>query len=252
MFLFVRSLPLLTALLVVFVGKWQFEWWQSYPWLFACSSIVFFVSAFFIGYRRLAWREWTKLVPSYLTFLIAGGAALLVESGTQQWLMMVVMAGISYIALELLFLLSYEPAKYPIHGLSRFNLAIIPLGVFFLSLLLSGLQVFLRFPYWLTPILCVIYGIISFASTSHHAAEPDQERRWAMIGGFVGLHVGLLAMVLPLDVVSTGVICALLFALPLRARRYSHEPKPKYRQAVSESFAFASCLALMILLSRWA
>jgi|JI8StandDraft_1071087.scaffolds.fasta_scaffold08407_7 hypothetical protein len=252
MFLLLRSLPISAALGILFLSRWQFVAWRTFPLLYAASAIIFIASAALIGYKRLAWREWIKVIPPILTFLIAGGAALLVESGIQQTLFSLFVSGLAYLTLELLYLLGLEPAKYPVHGLSRLNLALIPLGMFFLAMTLSGLQAFIRFPFWTSPFFGLAYGAITFACTAHHTSDKEQDRRWVMMGLLVGAHAGIFAMLLPLDVVASGVVSALLFALPFRARRYAHDPKPPRKSAYIESSLFAACFFAVILFSRWA
>ncbi|MFO0764668.1 MAG: hypothetical protein U0487_01310 [Patescibacteria group bacterium] len=251
-YLLIRSLPLMAAFGILLLSRWQFIAWKTFPWLFGVSVLVFVASAALIGYKRLALREWIKVIPPVMTFLIAGGAALLVESGLQQLFFSLFVGGLAYLTLELLYLLGHEPSKYPVHGLSRLNLALIPLGMFFLAMTLSGLQAFIRFPFWTSPFFGVIYGVVTFACTAHHASDRDQDRRWVLMGVLVGAHAGILAMLLPLDVIASGVIAALLFALPFRARRYAHEPKPKKQSAIIESSLFLACFLAVILFSRWA
>ncbi|MCA9390761.1 MAG: hypothetical protein KC582_00705, partial [Candidatus Magasanikbacteria bacterium] len=207
-FLLLRSLPLLAAISILFLSRWQFIAWRTFPLLYIASALVFIVSAALIGYRRLAWREWIKVIPPVVTFLIAGGAALLVESGSQQILFSLFVSGLAYLTLELLYLLGVEPSKYPVHGLSRLNLALIPLGMFFLTMTLSGLQAFIRFPFWMSPFFGLAYGVLTFACTSHHTADKEQNKRWLFMGGLVGLHAGIFAMILPLDVIASGVMAA--------------------------------------------
>lgn len=252
MFLFLRSLPILAALGILFLSRWQFVAWQTFPLLYGISALIFIASAALIGYRTLAPREWIKVIPPIVTFLIAGGAALLVENGIQQTVFSFFVSGLAYLTLELLYLLGHEPSKYPVHGLSRLNLALIPLGMFFLAMTLSGLQAFIRFPFWTSPFFGLAYGAITFACTAHHASDKEQDRRWVLMGLFVGAHAGILAMLLPLDVIASGVIAALLFALPFRARRYAHDPKPNRHSAYVESSLFLACFLSVILFSRWA
>lgn len=251
-YLLLRSLPLLTAAIVGILSWWQFVYWEWYPWLWLATFVCATMSALAIGYRRIAFREWLKMVPIFLVYLVSGGASLLVERGVQQWCMVGVSIALVYLSLELLFLLGHKPSEYPVHGLSRFNIAIIPLGAGFLALSLSGFQVFLESPPWFAPLVCVVYSTVMFYATSHHASDHEQDRRWLWFGALVGIHMGILTMILPLDVIATGVVAALVIALPLRARRYTHDPKPPRRQAWIESGLYVSCLLAVFLFSRWA
>jgi len=251
-FLLLRSLPLLAALSILFLSRWQFIAWRTFPYLYLASVAIFILAAAIIGYKRLAWREWVKVIPAVVTFCIAGGAVLLVEIGIQQTLFSFFISGLAYLTLELLYLLGLEPSKYPVHGLSRLNLALIPLGMFFLGMTLSGLQAFIRFPFWTSPFFGLAYGMLMFYCTAHHTADREHSRRWMFMGLLVGVHAGILSMLLPLDVIASGVVAALIFAMPFRARRYAHDPKPKRQTALIETFLFSACLIAVILFSRWA
>jgi hypothetical protein len=67
----------------------------------------------------------------------------------------------------------------------------------------------------------------------------------------VGVHIGLLAWILPVGHGVYAALVALLLALPLRIRRYSYDPRPSRRHAWVESGLAAVFFFGILVSSRW-
>jgi hypothetical protein len=213
---------------------------------------AFLASAILICWRHLSWTEAVaKLTPASLAFASGSLAFLLVEGEIERVVLSLVVIFLPWIVLELLFLSIYDPARYPVNGLSRLNLAFLPLAAFYLAMALNGLLVFVRLPWMWTVGAFTVLGACAFAATEHPAADAAHRRRWLLLGGLLGGQVGALVVALPFSFLVQGAMAALFLAFPLRWRRYAYQPVPSSRQAFVEATLLLGAFALLLTTSRW-
>lgn len=252
-FLLVRAMPWLSAAAALLAAEWQWNDASSYPYPLLAGLSVFIAASVVIAWKRIAWREFLiKMTPPLLAWISTALAMLVVEDPAARTVLTAILTGIPLIVLELLFLLAIDPGRYPVHGLSRLNVALMPLSAFLLAASLDGLRIYLQLNGWIMVALFAGFGALAFALTSHHASSHEQDIRWTMLGALAGLQAGLLVYLLPISLSAAGLIAALIIAAPLRMRRYAFQPVPGRRMAVAESAGASVLLAAILLLSRWA
>lgn len=252
-FLLVRSLPWFIGLLAYAASQWQWRHADFYPWPLVSVVIGYIVSATLISYRRLSLDELiSKILPSVLVLTSIGFAFLLIEAPEARLALSILYAGIAVASLEMLWLLIFAPARYPVHGLTRLNMAFMPLTFFFSVLGLTGLMYFIRIPEWITPAVMALVGASAFVLTIHHSHSNTHRFRWATIGAAIGFQLGLLANVLPVSNIVHGAIAAILIAIPLRIRRYGTGTTPRHSIAWSEGISASILFLTVLLVSRWA
>ena len=252
-FLLVRGLPWLIGVFAYLASQWQWRHAGFYPWPLVSVLIGYLLSAALISYRRLSLQELIiKILPSVLALTSMGFAFLLIEAPEARLALSFFVAGVSVASLEMLWLLIFDPAHYPVHGLSRLNIAFMPLTFFFTILSLTGLVYFIRIPEWITPAVSALVGACAFVLTIHHSHSNAHRWRWACIGAAIGLQVGLLANILPVSIIVHGAIASMLIALPLRIRRYGTGAAPRRLVAWSEGLGVCILFFTVLLVSRWA
>lgn len=251
--LFYRFLPLLSALLAFAAANWQWQHASSYPFPLALSLLWTVAAILLIGWSRLSWSAGLeKMLPTVIALVILGFGFLVAEDSAERWTRTILFAGIPFLALELFFLAAFDPARYPVNGLSRLNLALVPFSAFFFTSTLNGLFVFVRIPWYTAPLGLMLFGAVFYFFTSHPTATDAQKRHWGWLGGLIGLHAGLLSLLLPVAMAVHGAIVALMIAFPLRLRRYAYQPVPSEKLAWAEGTLALVLFAGLLLVSRWA
>lgn len=247
-----RLLPWLFAGAGLFVARWQWLRPLDYPWPLLVFLVAFLSALAFVAWRKLPLGEAAgTLSPAILTLSILAFAFLLAESNAEKIVISLLFAFIPCLVLELLFLSVHDPARYPVNGLSRLNIAIIPIAAFYLGATLSGVKVFLRIPGWIVPVAFAALGGIFYYVTSHPSADATHKRRWLALGSGLGLHIGFLGLLLPIGMMAHGALSALLLVFPLRLRRYAYQPYPTNGHAWTESLlAFAFFIGILAT-SQW-
>jgi len=252
-FLLVRGLPWIIGLLAFLACQWQWRDALIYPWPLVIVLTAYGAAAGLITYRRLPLDELVyKMAPGVVVLTSMGFAFLLVEAPESRLALSILLAGTAAVSLEMLWLLVFDPARYPVHGLSRLNMAFMPLSAFFTCLGLTGLGYFLRTPEWLTPAVMTALGVATFVLTASHSHSIAHRWRWGALGAGIGLQVGILAIILPVSVVVQGALAAILFAIPMRIRRYGSDPVPKRYVAWTEGVGASVLFLTVLLVSRWA
>jgi len=252
-FLLVRGLPWFIGFIAFAACQWQWRDASIYPWPLVSALVGYTAAAALIAYRRLSIEELTvKMLPGILVLTSMGFAFLLIESPESRLALSILVAGTAGVSLEMLWLLVFDPARYPVHGLSRLNMAFMPLSFFFTTIGLTGLGYFIRTPEWVTPAITALLGSAAFVLTFHHSHSANHRWRWALVGGAIGLQIGILANILPVSIVVQGAIASLLIAIPLRIRRYGTGAAPRPVTAWGESLGVGILFLTILLISRWA
>ncbi|MSR85138.1 hypothetical protein EXS71_01730 [Candidatus Uhrbacteria bacterium] len=249
---FLRILPWIVGALGLFLSAWQWVHPLSYPWPLIIFSLSYLVSAVALVWKQLSWKDASdKLVPPFLALTILCFAFLLVQNVYEKWIVTFLLAGISFFALELTFLFTRAPSRYPVNGLSRFNIALIPLMAFFLAATLNGLEVFLRLPWWIFGCAFLVFGASAFFFTAHPTAKFKHRSQWTFLGVLVGLQTAILGLVLPVSMLVHGALAAFFFLFPLRIRRYAYPPVPSWRTAWSEGLLAVIFFIGILITTRW-
>ena len=258
-YLILRALPWLVGALGFFAIEWTWSDPKNYPWTLVAPWVALIVAAFVIGWRKVSFTELVeKMTMPTIAFAALGLACLLAEHPLERGLLTALGAGIPLLSLELLFLYAYQPTRYPVNAISRLNLALVPLTAFFLAVGLIGLQVFLTDPAWeriadpITMGSFAALGAVLALITCHPTSDRAHRVRWTLFGALLGLHIGILCIILPVSLSVSGCIAALGIAAPLRARRYGHDPKPPKQLAWAEGAMAFVFFFTILLVSRWA
>ncbi len=250
--LWLRFLPTLTAVMVVGVALLQWRYPFTYPWPWVVLCVWYVGAAVMLAWRHLSWREgWQQMIPSIVMVGAGMLGSLMATTLLAKLLLAVTVAGLAFFFLELLFLSVYAPSRYPVNGLSRLNIALIPLALFCIAATMSGLSVFIQFSRWILLGGTVLTTMILFYVTSHPSAHRAHRLRWGALGGAVGLHIGVLSFLLPVSMAVQGALSALLVVLPLRLRRYAYQPRPTMRVTWVESGVGLSCFLIVLVIARW-
>lgn len=158
---------------------------------------------------------------------------------------------VSFLSLELLFILAHDPSRYPVNGLSRLTIAYVPLTIWYAASTSSGLLTFLHADrFWHVLAMAVLGGVL-FRTTGHPGATPAQNTVWTMVGILAGFQAGLLGAMLPLAMPMQGLVASFILCVPLRARRYVYAPHPTSRQAWIEGMAAGTIFLLSLVTAKW-
>ncbi len=252
-FLITRFSPWLVGAAALLASQWTWSHPHDYPWIFGAVLVGYVAACVALGWKRLGPKDLAaKMVMPGFAFASLVLASLMAERIEERILLTVMLTVIPLYALELLHLLAHQPSRYPVNGLSRLNLALVPLSAYCIAVGLVGMQIFIRWPDWATLLSFTALGAAVARVTEHPTVGRAASLRWIAFGAVIGLHVGLLAIVLPVGLEVIGSLAALAFAWPLRARRYSYEPKPPRRLAWIEGTGATVFFIAILLVSRWA
>lgn len=252
MILFLRTVPLLVGLFTAFVFWSQRTHPTSYPWIVLLGIAAVPAASFVLAWKRVQpWDLAEKMAPTFLLVTALAFGLLLAEGPLALWAIILLAAVTSFVSLELLFLLAFHPSAYPVNGLSRVNVAYVPLIVWYAVSTSSGLITFLHSDRLWHVLLAVVLGVALFRTTGHPGATRRQNLVWMVVGGIVGLEVGWVGLLLPVSLSMQGVIAAIVFSSALRARRYLYDPKPSRRAAISEAVASCALLVASLVTAKW-
>lgn len=252
MFLLYRILPLLSSLIIAGAFYFQFNQPFDYPWFVVLGIIVLVTSAYSMSRKRVdLWDMVEKMLPTMLLILALAFAMLLTEGQFEQFIIIGLSFVCSFLSLQLLFFLCFMPSRYPVGGLSKVNIAYVPLIILFSVSTSTGMITFLHTPRWPHMVGIIILGILLFRTTGHPEASVKQNRTWMLVGAIAGLYLGLLGAMLPLGLWQQGALSMIIFCGILRMRRYLYNPLPSKRQAVSEFVLAVVFLLAIAITSRW-
>jgi hypothetical protein len=205
-----------------------------------------------IGWSRVDQDSFFEKMGPVLLFFVAWVVGhLFVESPLGHMLMSAVGGLIVYVVLELFFLLTHEPSRYPVNGLSHINLALIPFGAFFLAHGLSAMVAFLSTPWIVSLLSFAVFTALGYVCTAHPTADATHRWQWAGIGAWVGIMAAIILQWLPLPVEFLAAFATLWIAIPLRARRYSYQPRPSTKQLITELVVAGLLFISLLFLRSW-
>lgn len=252
MIIILRFLPVAVALLQIGVILEQAKYPLQYPWIALVGVAALPVASVAIAWRRVRFFDMLeKMTPSFVLMATLAFALLLAESRASLTVIAVIAAVSCFVSLELLFILAFNPARYPVNGLSRVNIAYVPIAVWYAAATSSGLLIFLHMDRIWHVMLMVALSVVLFRTTGHPGATRQQNAVWIGLGALVGGHVGLLGLLLPVSMATQGIVAAFLLSSALRARRYMYDPKPSVRQAWSEGLTAVAAFVGVLSTAKW-
>ncbi len=252
-FLLLRLLPWIAG--VGMASALLVQWREPllYPLPLLCGALLFVASAVLLLWRRVSLVGFfERVVPPFFLLFGIGVGFLMIEDPLQRWFFSAVAVLAVTISLEMMFYFLFNPKQYPVNALSHMALASVPLTAYALTAGLAGLTVFVQLPRWIPFCVLGFYGLVAYWTTEHPVADLANRRRWRFIGTVIGLQVALFSLLLPLEVWTQGLVAALLFAAPLRIRRYAFPPAPPIRMAVAEGLCAVLFFGALLLTARWA
>jgi len=252
MILLLRILPFVAAILQAGCFSFQKQHPQTYPYVALAGVLCVPVAAVLLSAKRIKLGDLSeKMSPTFLLHLaLAFGLAL-----TEGWLsvdVIIVLGAIStFISLELLFLHIYQPSVYPMNGLSRLNIAYVPIAVWYTAATSAGFMVFIHSAwYWHVGMLALL-GATLFRTTGHPGATQNQQSIWTVVGFVTGAEIGWIGLLLPVSMGMQGLVAAILFTGMLRVRRYLYDPKPSTRMAWGEAIGICALFVIGIVSAKW-
>lgn len=252
MTIFLRILPFLVSLFEVGVFYLQITKPLTYPWIVLAGVVALPLASFAISFKRLSLRDMLgKMIPSFVLLATLAFSLLLAEGAFAVWAIIILAALSCFISLELLFLLISHSSRYPVNGLSRVNIAYVPIAIWYAAATSSGLLVFLHMDRVWHVVFMLSLGGILFRTTGHAGASASEKTVWTVLGMLVGAQAGLLGVLLPVSMAMQGTIAAFILCVSLRARRYMVEPKPTGRQAWVEAVTAAASFAVVLSTAKW-
>lgn len=251
--LLIRLLPALTGIFAALIGVWQWREPLIYPLPFLLFLVWFVVAGALITRGQVGLSDaMSKLLPAGLALLSLGMGYLLTETSFARLCMIGGLVAVSWLSLELMFLLAWDPSRYPVNAISHVNLALVPVSAFFLAAALNGLTTFINLPRLIVLLIMLIFSALMYLCTAHPTATAADQVRWMLAGALFGLQVGILNELLPVNVFVHGALAALVLVIPLRLRRYAYSPAPSVRLAWGEGVSVCLLFFSLLLLSRWA
>lgn len=252
MIIFRRALPLVTALLVGVAFFEQFQHPLSYPWVAAVGVVSVPVASVLIAWGRIRMTDLLeKILPVCLLVASLGFGLLFTESTLALDAMIGIAVAATYVSLELLFTLAFDPGRYPVNGLSRVGIAYVPVIIWYAVSTSIGLLVFLHSDRTWHVLMLALLGIVLYRTTGHPNATWKENTVWGIVGGLAGAHAGFLGLLLPVSMPVHGMLAALLMSAPLRARRYKYNPALSPRQGWIEGGLAAIALVAVLATAMW-
>lgn len=252
MILLLRLLPFLVGVTQIIFFRLQILESSTFPWIALFGWILVPAASVAISWGRISFSDlMQKMTPTFVTLGCMVFGLLLVEGSWQFWLLTALASIVTFTSLELVFLLSYDPAAYPVHGISRVNIGYVPLAIWYATSTSVGIMTFIHTPAVWHLVLMACLGAILFRTTGHPDATAMQIRTWTTLGMLVGAEVGLLGIFLPVGMQAQGLFAAILFSAALRARRYLYDPKPSNMVSYVEGAAALSIFVVALSTAKW-
>ncbi|HWR00014.1 MAG TPA: hypothetical protein VN397_04190 [Candidatus Methylomirabilis sp.] len=253
MLLLLRFLPFIAGAVNLALFAWQPRLPNAYPWIVVWAPALILGTGLLIAQRRMRPGEaFEKLLPPAIAVTSFGYSLLLMEGLWVSVALPLLAGGVTFVALELLFLLIYRPTRYPVNGMSHLNLSLVPVAILFAQFASVGLTVFVHASRVIPVAVMAAVTALLFHVTSHVEATAEHRRRWTALGAWIGVHIGLLGIFLPVNLVFHGSLAAVVAAFALRTRRYGIAPRLAPRFVVAEIIVAAALLIAMATTARWA
>ncbi|MBU2566351.1 hypothetical protein KKG46_02200 [Patescibacteria group bacterium] len=252
MYFFYRLFSFICSALVVSFFYFQFKDPFDYPYIVLIGVVIVPVAAILMARKRITYYDLLeKMLPLFVLLGVLVFAMLLAEKDLVRWMIIIVGGGSTFISLELLYYLIFMPSRYPVHGLAKMNIVYVPFIVWYFVSTSVGLMTFLHSSAWIHVVVMFLLGILIFRTTGHPEATKEQNRRWMFIGGLVGLHLGLLNVMLPISMLVQGAFSMLILGMILRMRRYLYHPIPSKYQAWAEGVVAIIMIVIVMSTTRW-
>jgi hypothetical protein len=211
MLLFLRALPTL-VLLWLLLAFYAITRWPINFWYFA--SIASFVAL--AGLWHLARK--VKIPASPLRFIVIPGIFLIMSFGvmlflerlTLQYVFGAIIALLFSFLLEQVFRFAYQPGRYQPHALLNLTTLLSAVGMFFGTLVLFNLQLFVGIQLWLILILYLFFQgtwILGFSWIEPMAR--GKRKPWVLVYFILGQELFILLLWLPaLPLVRASIFLA--------------------------------------------
>lgn len=252
MFFVFRLFPALAALAIGLSFYWQLGRPQAYPWMALLGVLLAVAAIYVMGRRRVKLGDLIeKMLPTMLFLLSLVFGMLLAEGVWARWAIIGFGTTAVFLSLELLFLLSFMPSRYPMSGLSHVNIAYVPFTIWYTVANSVGLMTFLHSPNWIHVLAVTLISAVLFRTTGHPGATQEQNKLWTLVGGLAGLHIGLLGIMLPMSMAVQATLGMVIICAILRLRRYLYHPLPSRKQAWVEGVTAVLILGVALSTARW-
>lgn len=252
MYFIYRLFPALAALAIGLCFYSQLGQPRVYPWIALGGVLLAVVAIFAMGHKRVKLVDLAeKMLPTMILLLSLVFGMLLAEGVWARWAIVGFGVVATFLSLELLFLLSFTPSRYPMSGLSHVNIAYVPFIIWYTVANSVGLMTFLHSPDWIHVLAMTLVSVVLFRTTGHPGATPEQNKVWTLVGGLVGLHIGLLGIMLPMSMAAQATLGMIIICAILRLRRYLYHPLPGRKQAWIEGVTAVLILGVAIGTARW-
>jgi hypothetical protein len=252
MILLKRFLPFTVGLFEAVIFFEQRNHPTMYPWIILLGILILPLAAVTISWKRIEFSDVIeKMTPTFLLMTSLAFALVLAEGDVQFGLILGIASVAAFLSLEVLFLMAYYPAAYPVNGISRVNIGYVPFIIWYAVSTSSGLMTFIQINRFWHLALCIVLGVLLFRTTGHPGATRRQNTIWIFVGFCVGVEVGFLGMLLPLSMAMQGLVAAMIFSGALRVRRYLYEPKPSIRLGWNEAVAIILFCGISLSTAKW-
>jgi hypothetical protein len=253
MLLLLRLLPCVVGATNVALFLLQARNPETYPWMILAAPVLLAGAGMLIASKKIddVVNMAARIVPGVLVMIACGYGMLLAEGWVAFWGIPLFAGIVSWLVLELLFLLTYLPTRYPVNALSHVNLALVPVTLWFAQSTSVGLLVFVHASPLIPLVVMPCVTALLFWSTVHVEANPEHRSRWALLGMWIGVQFGVLGLLLPFPISVHGAMAALLGAVAVRARRYGFMPRVPRSLMWSEVLGVFVLLAALLATGRW-
>lgn len=252
MLIIFRFLPVLVGAINALLFFAQARHAGLFPWLIVPAPVLLVVAFGFLLWKRHKTTEDLRVILPCLIYLVVSGYGLMLAEGfLALWAIPLIAGFATFIFLELVFLSVFFPARYPVNGLSHVNLSLVPLALWLASFTSVGLTIFMNASRLIPIAVMTGVSLLLFYATSHAESGASVRGRWAGVGAWIGWHIGLLAAVLPLNMIVHGTIAALVGGYALRVRRYGFFPTIPRRLIVTEAIGFLTFFIAVLATSKW-
>lgn len=250
-FLLLRLCPWFVGGFAALVSWWQWRVPALYPWPLVAALVLYFLAVVALVWRSRFWKQGIAgLLPTLLVLVALGLGHLLIETTEMRLLTTVLFAFLPWVSLELGWFMLYDSVHVPVHGLARFNVALIPVGVWYLAFTLHGLHVLLQPVPWILAAISLMFSVLWFVGTMDSWRE-HRERRWMWASVLIGVHVAILLLLLPTSMLVHGSLAATLIALPLRLRQLARQPRLSPFLICLEGCALGGVWMAVLFSARW-